>query len=310
MTTRTKDTSVPLSCTAALYDSILISTAANYPPALCVITDALYTNNNDVAGNGGGSSGGFKVPTIPSSRALRRTASVAAQAARMSRAKSSGRIYMPPPASAVGSGSGSGAGGSNAAMSRSNSASSTVDGTVLSTTTTMTTTATTKKLTPGRRGEKRKRPTEQQVAQDDERRRRAGKITTMVVGNSSLIFDTGAAAATSDSTSRPFLEASGHADIAAPTDDDPFGHSGRIEESITSMIRPASASASASASSSSLRPHTTQVCESKNKASIKKRLLACLEARQCGRDHPEFKDVFSIANRGVCFALVSIPGDS
>ncbi|KAJ9124118.1 hypothetical protein QFC22_000913 [Naganishia vaughanmartiniae] len=232
-------------------------------------TDTLYAN--DVVG-------GFKVPTIPSSRGLRRTASVAAQAARMSRAKSSGKIYMPPPAAVIG-----GVAGSNtaAAMSRSNSASSTAEG--VSTSTTTTTATTTKKLTPGRRGEKRKRPTEQQVAQDDERRRRAGKITA--IGAS-------VAAGTSGASGM-----SGPPESVAPVDDDdPFGQGGRIEESATSIIRPPSV----------LRPSATLEWEGKNKASIKKRLLVALEARRCGRDHPEFKDVFSIANRGVSFALVSI----
>ncbi|KAJ9106158.1 hypothetical protein QFC21_001301 [Naganishia friedmannii] len=260
-------------CTFPLGAAAVPGTVSEHRPWLthlfvCATTDTLYTN--DVVG-------GFKVPTIPSSRGLRRTASVAAQAARMSRAKSSGRIYMPPPAAA------STRAGSSVAMSPSNSASSpTADG-VVSTSTTMTVT---KKLTPGRRGEKRKRPTEQQVAQDDDRRRRAGKITA--IGNGSLIVDTDP---TLD-TSRP-SEIGTRAESAAPIDDDPFGHGGRIQDSTTAIIRPALAS----------RSHATQEWEGKNKASIKKRLLACLEARQCGRDHPEFKDVFSIANRGVCFAL-------
>lgn len=39
--------------------------------------------------------------------------------------------------------------------------------------------------------------------------------------------------------------------------------------------------------------------------SIKKRLLAAMETRACGRSHPEFKEVFAVANKGVAFALVS-----
>lgn len=38
---------------------------------------------------------------------------------------------------------------------------------------------------------------------------------------------------------------------------------------------------------------------------MKKRLLAAMEARDCGRSHAEFKEVFSVANKGVSFALVS-----
>lgn len=110
--------------------------------------DALYTED------------GFKVPTMLSSRTLRRSASIATQAARMSRVRSQSTIYMPPPSS------------TSRSLSRASSVSTIVESAPQSSTAAVPG----KKLTPGRRGEKRKRPLQQQLAEDEEKRRRSGKI--------------------------------------------------------------------------------------------------------------------------------------
>ncbi len=38
---------------------------------------------------------------------------------------------------------------------------------------------------------------------------------------------------------------------------------------------------------------------------IKKITMLRMEAVGCGKDHPEFKDVFSFTTRGVAFAMAS-----
>jgi hypothetical protein len=95
-----------------------------------------------------------------SSRTLRRSASIATQAARMSRVRSQSTIYMPPPSN------------TSRSLSRASSVSTIIESAPQSSTAA----PPGKKLTPGRRGEKRKRPLQQQLAEDEEKRRRSGKI--------------------------------------------------------------------------------------------------------------------------------------
>lgn len=238
-----------------------------------------------------------------SSRSMRRSASVATQAARMSRVRSQSTIYMPPPPS-----------GGARGLSRASSV-TTIDESAPSRTTAA---PPAKKLTPGRRGEKRKRPLKQQMAEDEEKRRRLGKIASeggmsAVAGPANSSTSTSAAAAKTSSKMHDARTATSDTpEVITVDDEDIFGNVNRIEDSganDSAAAKPRSASKSE--------------CETKNKAvrsdisclyhrqlnlslqSIKKRLLAAMEARNCGRSHVEFKDVFSVANKGVSFALVS-----
>ncbi|KAJ9108338.1 hypothetical protein QFC20_003499 [Naganishia adeliensis] len=238
--------------------------------------DALYTED------------GFKVPTMLSSRTLRRSASAAIHAARMSRVRSQSTIYMPPPAAPT---------VSRLGLSRSSSATTIDEGGPPKTTLA----PPVKKLTPGRRGEKRKRPLKQQMEEDEEKRRRAGKIVSDA-GVGAVAAPENWVRSPSGSLNRVAVKAGasipvagqsngGIPEIIAVDDEDIFGNVNRIEDvgANQAVTKPRSA--------------TKSECETKNKASIKKRLLTSMEARNCGRSHPEFKDVFSVANKGVSFAL-------
>ncbi|KAJ9109917.1 hypothetical protein QFC19_001897 [Naganishia cerealis] len=200
-------------------------------------------------------------------------------------------------------------------MSLSSSSTGTITAMTTADKTPTTTTTMGKKLTPGRRGEKRKRPTEQQVAQDDERRRRAGKITAAAEPqyrhHSPGIRDS---LAVSDVDQQPQDRLQSTAVVVAVAADDDdigvldnvegiFSHRGRIDESSGNVDLHNTSTQRAPSSSSRSGMPSTDEWQAKNKASIKKRLLASLEVRRCGRDHPEFKEVFSVANKGACFAL-------
>lgn len=186
-----------------------------------------------------------------SSRTLRRSASIATQAARMSRVRSQSTIYMPPPPS------------TNRSLSRAGSVSTIHESAPQATGVAA---PPGKKLTPGRRGEKRKRPLQQQVAEDEEKRRRSGKIAvdgstastdvTMASGTSAASESSkrtsGKVASKTRGTGRTVNDAS---EIISVDDDDIFGNGSRIDN--------AAANQSTAAKS---KPLTISECETRNKA--------------------------------------------
>lgn len=164
-------------------------------------SDALYTED------------GFKVPTMLSSRTLRRSSSAATQAARMSRVRSQSRIYMPPPAAPSVSRHGL---SRSSSVTRIDEAGSAQRDAALPV----------KKLTPGRRGEKRKRPLKQQLAEEEEKRRRAGKISAEgglgVIVGSPNVADSATIAVAGTANNVP--------EMIPVDDEDIFGNVNRIED--------------------------------------------------------------------------------
>lgn len=199
-----------------------------------MLADTLYTED------------GFKIPTMLSSRTLRRSASVASQAARMSRVRSQSTIYMPPPSS------------TSRSLSRASSVSTIHESAAQSAAAAA---PPGKKLTPGRRGEKRKRPLQQQSAEDEEKRRRSGKIAVEGITGRT---DVSTMSATSESAARKGnskLQRGGTVAtdvtevISVDDDDDIFGKVNR-------PVNPAPSLSNAAKS----RSLAISECETRNKA--------------------------------------------
>lgn len=180
-----------------------------------------------------------------SSRTLRRSASVASQAARMSRVRSQSTIYMPPPSS------------TSRSLSRASSVSTIHESAAQPAAAAA---PPGKKLTPGRRGEKRKQPPQQQLAEDEEKRRRAGKIAAEGISRK---VDIPALSTTSESAAQngnsksqiSGTSATDFTEVISVDDDDIF-------EDVSRTVNPA-LNQSNSAKPKSL---TISECETRNKA--------------------------------------------